>query len=191
MTNRRHRRSSKKKHDVPLTEEMLNELNKSSMGGYGHGMTSHPHAMAYDNYGQDPDEFYDLDDVWNNDKYNYGQHRYKVRIFWFLNEGIMKPSSKMNIVFMFSISLSLQRQSNMSSSTSGGGNYSKSTPSPYQSQLYDSWKTEWNAPTYGYDQQYRAGPSGGGSSGGEDSRHYGRGSYMTKGGRRMSYDDDF
>ena len=93
MTNRRHRRSNKKKHDVPLTEEMLNELNKSSMGGYGAGgggggggghpaggMGHHPqqHAMGYDNYGQDPDEFYDLDDVWNNDRYNFGQHKYKV-----------------------------------------------------------------------------------------------------------------
>jgi len=133
-------------------------------GGHG-GM--HHGGGGYDNYGQDPDEFYDMDDVWNNDKYNFGQQRYK-------------------------------RQSNMSSSTSGG-NYSKSTPSPYQSQLYDSWKTEWNAPAYNYDQY----PGRGGSSqphghssqsGGEDSRHYsggGRGSYMTKGGRRPSYDDDF
>ena len=78
----------------------------------------------------------------------------------------------------------------MSSSTSGGGGYSKSTPSPYQSQLYDSWKTEWNAPAYHYD-HYRTGPSGG-SSGDED-RHQRApsASYMTKGGRRQSYDDDF
>ena len=65
----------------------------------------------------------------------------------------------------------------MSSSTSGGGGgggggYSKSTntASPYQSQLYDSWKTEWGGTpaAYGYDQGqagYRSGP--GGSSGGE------------------------
>ena len=75
MTNRRGRRSTKKKHDLPLTEEMLNELNKNSLSGYGHhgmghgpGMTErhHPSAMhhgggggAYDNYGQDPDDFYD------------------------------------------------------------------------------------------------------------------------------------
>ena len=87
-----------------------------------------------------------------------------------------------------------QRQSNMSSS-SGGGNYSKSTSSPYQSQLYDSWKTEWNAPTFSYDQYNR---SGGGVSSGDDDRYhrnedrYERGrsqtngrqsasSYMTKG----------
>ena len=88
MTNRRHRRSNKKKHDVPLTEDMLNELNKNSMGGYGGGghhqgmQGGHPAGgghMAYDNYGHDPDEFYDLDDVWNNDRYNFGQNRYKVR----------------------------------------------------------------------------------------------------------------
>ena len=81
------------------------------------------------------------------------------------------------------------------SSSSGGGNYSKSTSSPYQSQLYDSWKTEWNAPTFSYDQYNR---SGGGVSSGDDDRYhrnedrYERGrsqtngrqsasSYMTKG----------
>ena len=41
-----------------------------------------------------------------------------------------------------------QRQPNPSSSSG----YSKSGPGPYQSQLYDSWKTEWNAP---YTEQYR------------------------------------
>ena len=95
MTNRRGRRSTKKKHDLPLTEEMLNELNKNSLSGYGHhgmaqgaGMTERqqPSAMhdrsggggAYDNYGQDPEDFYDMEDVWNNDKYNFGQNKYKV-----------------------------------------------------------------------------------------------------------------
>ena len=80
MTNRRRTRSTKKKHDVPLTEEMINELNKSSMGGYHHhpAAMAHHQGMGYDNYGQDPDEFYDLDDVWNNDRYNFGQSRYKV-----------------------------------------------------------------------------------------------------------------
>lgn len=178
MTNRRHRRSNKKKHDVPLTEDMLNELNKNSMAGYGGGQGQGMHHPAggghmhagYDNYGQDPDEFYDLDDVWNNDRYNFGQNRYK-------------------------------RQSNMSSSTSGGrgggggGDYSKSTTaSPYQSQLYDSWKTEWGGtPAYGYEHQPQQGyrPAGGGGGSSEDSRHYRGGSYMTKGGRRPSYDDDF
>jgi hypothetical protein len=93
MTNRRGRRSTKKKHDMPLTEEMLNELNKNSLGGYGGhhgmnqgaGMTERQHASAmqggagYDNYAQDPDDFYDMEDVWNNDKYNFGQTKYKVR----------------------------------------------------------------------------------------------------------------
>ena len=86
MSNKR-RRSSKKKHDVPLTEDMLNELNKASMGHHGymmHGGGSSGAAVAYDNYGQDPDEFYDMEDVWNNDKY-HGQHRYKV------NGEIFKP----------------------------------------------------------------------------------------------------
>merc|ERR1712223_1024811 len=174
MTNRRGRRSTKKKHDMPLTEEMLNELNKNSLCGYGHGMghgagmtERNHHSSAMDRAG------YDMEDVWNNDRYNFGQNKYK-------------------------------RQSNMSSS-SGGGNYSKSTSSPYQSQLYDSWKTEWNAPTFSYDQYNR---SGGGVSSGDDDRYhrnedrYERGrsqtngrqsasSYMTKGGRRPSYDDDF
>ena len=91
-----------------------------------------------------------------------------------------------------------QRQSNSSSS---GGGYSKSTAtSPYQSQLYDSWKTEWDG--Y-YDDHFRAGPGGGGGSGaaaaaaansGYSSYNYsnnGSNTYMTKGGRRPSYDDDF
>ena len=86
------------------------------------------------------------------------------------------------------------------SSSSGGGNYSKSTSSPYQSQLYDSWKTEWNAPTFSYDQYNR---SGGGMSSGDDDRYhrnddrYERGrsqtngrqsasSYMTKGKSQWS-----
>lgn len=91
-----------------------------------------------------------------------------------------------------------QRQSNFSSS-SGGGNYSKSTTSPYQSQLYDSWKTEWSAPTYHDQFRTAAGPQG--NSSGEDQVHQHqqqqqqqrptRSTYMTKGGRRPSYDDDF
>ena len=91
----------------------------------------------------------------------------------------------------------MQRQSNSSSS---GGGYSKSTAtSPYQSQLYDSWKTEWDG--Y-YDDHFRAGPGGGGGNGsgaaaansGYSSYNYsnnGSNTYMTKGGRRPSYDDDF
>ena len=76
MSNKR-RRSSKKKHEVPLTEDMLNELNKASLSHQGYMMHGNPHAMGYDNYGQDPDDFFDAEDVWNNDKY-YGQQRYKV-----------------------------------------------------------------------------------------------------------------
>lgn len=104
ITNRRKRRSAKKKLDVPLTEDMLNELNKGSMvptggGGYSghHNQNQHHHnhqhhhfggggqnlamtsGAGYDNYGHDTDELYDLDDVWNNDRYAFGQNRYKVR----------------------------------------------------------------------------------------------------------------
>ena len=76
-----------------------------------------------------------------------------------------------------------QRQSN----TPQQQQQSKSTP--YQSQLYDSWRTEWNAPYY---DQYRSGPSGASSSA-EAVNHSGggRSAYMTKGGRRLSYEDDF
>ena len=82
----------------------------------------------------------------------------------------------------------LQRQPNPSSSSG----YSKS--GPYQSQLYDSWKTEWNAP---YTEHYRSGPSGAPSRGSSAEmvptaqRPKGSSSYMTKGGRRLAYDDDF
>ena len=66
---------------------------------------------------------------------------------------------------------------------------SNSKSNPYQSQLYDSWRTEWNAPYY---DQYRSGPSGASSSA-EAVNHSGggRSAYMTKGGRRLSYEDDF
>ena len=77
MSNKR-RRSSKKKHEVPLTEDMLNELNKASLGHQGYMMHGNNQGMGYDNYGQDPDDFFDSDDVWNNDKYYHGQQRYKV-----------------------------------------------------------------------------------------------------------------
>merc|ERR1712029_190499 len=159
MSNKR-RRSSKKKHEVPLTEDMLNELNKASLGHQGY-MMHHSGGVGmagYDNYGQDPDEFYDMDDVWNNDKH-YGQHRSK-------------------------------RQSNRSSERETQHTHTTSSKSnPYQSQLYDSWRTEWNAPYY---DQYRSGPSGASSSA-EAVNHSGggRSAYMTKGGRRLSYEDDF
>merc|ERR1712227_784605 len=78
-----------------------------------------------------------------------------------------------------------------SSSSSGGGTHNggyssrrelyqergeRGETGPYQSGLYDSWKTEWN-PTY-KDYQTNHYP-------------YPTSSYMTKGGRRPSYDDDF
>ena len=51
----------------------------------------------------------------------------------------------------------LQRQSNQSSSGGSGGGYSKSTSatSPYQSQLYDSWKTEWDGAYYDQRDHFR------------------------------------
>ena len=67
----------KKKHDLPLTEDMLNELNKTSLSGGYSGSVPPLGNNAYDNYGQDPDEFYDMEDVWNNDRY-YGNQKYKV-----------------------------------------------------------------------------------------------------------------
>ena len=78
MSNKR-RRTAKKKHEVPLTEDMLNELNKASFGHQGYMMHQGGYA-GYDNYGQDPDEFYDMEDVWSNDNkyYGQGQQRYKV-----------------------------------------------------------------------------------------------------------------
>ena len=69
----------KKKHDRPLTEDMLNELNKTSLSGGYSGSVPPLGPNAYDNYGQDQDEFYDMEDVWNNDRY-YGQQKYKVSI---------------------------------------------------------------------------------------------------------------
>ena len=51
-----------------------------------------------------------------------------------------------------------QRQSNHSSSSNSGGGYSKSTSatSPYQSQLYDSWKTEWDGAYYDQRDHFRS-----------------------------------
>jgi len=63
-----------------------------------------------------------------------------------------------------------------SSSSSGGGTVPGGGQGPYQSGLYDSWKTEWN-PTYrDYQTTHYPHPTS---------------SYMTKGGRRPSYEDDF
>merc|ERR1712008_465259 len=167
MSNKR-RRSAKKKHEVPLTEDMLNELNKASLGHQGYmmhhsGSGNGKDGMAqqgYDNYGQDPDEFYDMEDVWNNDKY-YGQGRSK------------RQSNR-----------SSERETVQTQSTSAN-----SKSNPYQSQNYDSWRTEWNVPYY---DQYRSGPSVASSSA-EAVNHSGggRSAYMTKGGRRLSYEDDF
>ena len=91
-----------------------------------------------------------------------------------------------NLQFFF-----FQRQSNRSSEreTQHTQTTQSSKSNPYQSQLYDSWRTEWNVPYY---DQYRSGPSGASSSA-EAVNHSGgnRSAYMTKGGRRLSYEDDF
>lgn len=52
MVNRQ--KNAKKKAPVPLTEDMLNELNKNHMGGL-------------DNYGAD--DLYNMEDVWNDRGY--------------------------------------------------------------------------------------------------------------------------
>jgi len=66
-----------------------------------------------------------------------------------------------------------QRFKRGSSSSSGPAS---STPGPYQSNMYDSWKTEWNPHYRDYQTTHYPQPTS---------------SYMTKGGRRPSYDDDF
>lgn len=48
-------KNAKKKQPTPLTEEMLNELNKNHMGGL-------------DNYGAD--DLYNMEDVWNDRGYD-------------------------------------------------------------------------------------------------------------------------
>jgi len=140
---------------------MLNELNKASFGHQG-GYGYHQGYAGYDNYGQDPDEFYDMEDVWSNDNKYYGQQRYKRH------------------------SNTTERETRSSARDNQQQRESKSNP--YQSQLYDSWRTEWG----GYYDQYRSGPSGASSSA-EAVNHSGggRSAYMTKGGRRLSYEDDF
>jgi len=63
-----------------------------------------------------------------------------------------------------------------SSSSSGGGTTGGPGAGPYQTQMYDSWKTEWNPAYKDYHTSTMPQP---------------KTSYMTKGGRRPSYDDDF
>lgn len=48
-------KNAKKKAPTPLTEEMLNELNKNHMGGL-------------DNYGAE--DLYNMEDVWNDRQYD-------------------------------------------------------------------------------------------------------------------------
>ena len=64
---------------------------------------------------------------------------------------------QLNITLKFNRPNDLQRQSNQSSSGGSGGGYSKSTSatSPYQSQLYDSWKTEWDGAYYDQRDHFR------------------------------------
>ena len=182
MSNKR-RRQTKKKHEVPLTEDMLNELNKASFGHQGSGYGYHQGYAGYDNYGQDPDEFYDMEDVWSNDNKYYGQQKYKVRVL------ICWPTLEFSVTDFFFV---FQRQSNTTeretTRTRESARDNREKSNPYQSQLYDSWRTEWG----GYYDQYRSGPSGASSSA-EAVNHSGgnRSAYMTKGGRRLSYEDDF
>jgi hypothetical protein len=80
LTNKRRRALAKKrKHEVPLTQDMLNELNKPGMGMVPGGGAAAGHAFpGY--YGHQNDDF-DDDDDWNNERYYAGANaqRYKVR----------------------------------------------------------------------------------------------------------------
>lgn len=67
-----------------------------------------------------------------------------------------------------------QRFQRGSSQTSSG--VGSSTPGPYQTNMYDSWKTEWNPHYRDYQTTHYPQPTS---------------SYMTKGGRRPAYEDDF
>ncbi|KAF7278995.1 hypothetical protein GWI33_007722 [Rhynchophorus ferrugineus] len=82
------RHKNSKKTPMPLTEDMLNDLNKSHMGGY-------------DNYGTD--DFYNMDDVWDNKAYENKLHKKR-------SEGSIHDNSMSN--------------------------------------LYDSWRSEWNQNVY-------------------------------------------
>ena len=79
---------------------MLNELNKASFGHQG-GYGYHQGYAGYDNYGQDPDEFYDMEDVWSNDNKYYGQQRYKVNILLHSGENVHNLSK--NHIFKISV----------------------------------------------------------------------------------------
>ena len=116
----------------------------------------HTISGAYDNFGQNSDEFYDMDDQWNHDKY------YRLR------------KSK--------------RQSNRSSKREIAQTHNPpSKNNPNQNHSYDSWRTEWSM-----GDQYRSGPSGASSSAEvEKNSGGGRATYMTKGGARLTYEDDF
>ncbi|XP_074038860.1 uncharacterized protein isoform X2 [Leptinotarsa decemlineata] len=108
-------KNSKKKNPTPLTEDMLNELNKNHMGGL-------------DNYGAD--DLYNMDDAWNDREYE------------------QKPPKK----------------------RSNGSLHDNS-----MSNLYDSWRSEWNG--YYYNAYYGNNP--GSSHGGYNGR------------RRSDYDTNF
>lgn len=59
-------KNAKKKSPTPLTEDMLNELNKNHMGGF-------------DNYGAE--DLYNMEDVWNERSYETKPQK-KVCIFF-------------------------------------------------------------------------------------------------------------
>ena len=63
MWNRRKRRARAPRTSVPLTADMLNELDKSHMAGV-------------DNYGAE--DVYDPDDAWNNEKVTYDRRLVSV-----------------------------------------------------------------------------------------------------------------
>lgn len=82
------RHKNSKKSPVPLTEDMLNDLNKSHMGGF-------------ENFGAD--DFYNMDDVWENKPYENKFHKKR-------SDGSIHDNSMSN--------------------------------------LYDSWRSEWNQNMY-------------------------------------------
>ncbi|XP_060524656.1 uncharacterized protein LOC132701041 [Cylas formicarius] len=85
-------KNAKKKSPTPLTEDMLNELNKNHMGGF-------------DNFGAD--DFYNMEDVWNENAYEHKPHKKR-------SNGSINDNSMSN--------------------------------------LYDSWRSEWNG--YYYNNYY-------------------------------------
>jgi len=89
------RHKNSKKTPEPLTDDMLNELNKNHMGGL-------------DNYAVD--DFYNMEDVWSDKHYDQKPHKKR---------------------------------------TNNGSLYDNST-----SNLYDSWRSQWNGQWTAYNSYY-------------------------------------